>query len=132
MCIRDRLGPGQLGPGQLGPQTVYSPNIGSIYPIQIHILQNVRSLTLQCSAGPAPKKCTETLQLTHFPQLLVAYIQYKYIYVTKCTFPNLVPKGRIETLQLTHIPQMLAAYIQYKYKYYRMYFPKPCAQKMRE
>ena len=53
---------------------VYSPNVGSIYPIQIYTLQNVHSLTLR------PKGRTENLQLTYIPQMLAAFIQYKYIY----------------------------------------------------
>ena len=53
---------------------ICSPNVGSIYPIQIYTLQNVHSLTLR------PKGRTENLQLTYIPQMLAAFIQYKYIY----------------------------------------------------
>ena len=63
--------------------------------------------------NPASERRTENLQLTYIPQMLAAYIQYKYIH-KKCTFPYPAPEGRTENLQLTCIPQMLAAYIQYK------------------
>ena len=62
-----------------------------------------------------PKGHIETLQMTHIPQMLAAYIQYKYIYITECTFPNPAPKRCTETLQITQFPHFLEGYIQYQY-----------------
>ena len=45
-----------------------------------------------------PEGRTETLQLTYIPQMLAAYIQYKYIH-----YKMYIP-GCTETLQLTHFP----------------------------
>ena len=77
----------------------------------------------------APEGRTETLQLTYIPQMLAAYIQYKYIH-----YKMYIP-GRIETLQLTHSPIVGMIYptpiykynwhvfrkSEYKYKYYKIY-----------
>ena len=41
---------------------------------------------------------TETVQLLYIPQMLAAYIHYKYIH-----YKMYIP-GRTETLQLTHFP----------------------------
>ena len=56
---------------------VYSPNVGSIYPIQIYTLQTVHSW-----AHRNPP--TDT-----FPQLLVWYIQHQYINTTDMYSANL-------------------------------------------
>ena len=49
--------------------------------------------------------------------MLAAYIQYKYIYIIKCTFPNPKPSTDIYPLNVSSI------YIQYKNIYYKMYIP---------
>ena len=50
------------------------------------------------------------IQVTHIPQLLAVYIQYKCI---SFTIPNHAPEGCTYTLQLTHISRLLAEYFQY-------------------
>ena len=87
-------------------------HISKIYITKEYTFRNVTS------PDPAPKGRTENLQLTYIPEMLAAYIQYKYIYILQNVHSlTLGPKGRTENLQLTYFPQMLAAYIQYKYMY---------------
>ena len=50
------------------------------------------------------------IQVTHIPQLMAVYIQYKCI---SFTTPNHAPEGCTYTLHLTHISRLLAEYFQY-------------------
>ena len=45
--------------------------------------------------NPAPEGRTETFRLTYIPKMLAVYIQYKYIYITKCQLNLLIGIGYI-------------------------------------
>ena len=56
------------------PTDTFSPIVGNVYPIQMYILENAHSPTLRPKGAQTPSK------LTHFPQMLAMYIQYKCIF----------------------------------------------------
>ena len=110
-------------------QLTHAPQIvGSIYPIQLHIIINVHfsncghhisntNIHFQKRTFPDPNPPTYIhppsvgmiypiyIQLTYTPQIVG--IKYRIqIYISEN--PNPVPEGHTEPLQLTFIPQVLA------------------------
>ena len=87
---RGNLSVGELVRGAL----VRGELVGSLYPIQVYIQENVHSWP-DIFPNPAPEGRTETLQLTYIPEMLAVYIQYQYIYITKCQLSLLIGIGYI-------------------------------------
>ena len=65
-------------PGQLGPGEMYKIN-WHLFPKCGRHISNIYITKKYTFPNPAPKGRTENLQLTYIPQMLAAYIWYKYI-----------------------------------------------------
>ena len=82
-----------------------------IYQIYLICLIYMYILENNNSPNHAPKRPTDTLQLTYIP----TFWQYK--------------SNSKVLIQLIYIPKLLVVYIWYKYIFYKMHIPQACARR---
>ena len=89
------------------------------------LISNTNVYSRKCTfPNPAPEGRTDTLQLSHIPQMLayspnVGSVNPMQMYILENAQSSTPREGHTDTFQLTHIPQL------YKCIFWKMHIPQP-------